>query len=58
MLNDVINIAKEAGELIRVGFGKNNRVEFKTNETNLVTEIDKAAEKLITDFIKKKYTAF
>ena len=55
MLNDVINIAKEAGELIREGFGKNNKVEFKTNETNLVTEIDKAAEKLITDFIKKKY---
>ncbi len=55
MLNDIINIAKEAGELIREGFGKNNNVEFKTNETNLVTEIDKAAEKLITDFIKKKY---
>ena len=57
MVNDVINIAKEAGELIREGFGKNNRVEFKTNETNLVTETDKAAEKLITDFIKKKYPA-
>jgi myo-inositol-1(or 4)-monophosphatase len=57
MLNDLINIAKEAGELIREGFGKNNKVEFKTNETNLVTEIDKAAEKLITEFVKKKYPA-
>ena len=55
MINDLMNIAKEAGELIRNGFGKNNKVEFKTNETNLVTEIDKAAEKLITDFIKKKF---
>lgn len=55
MINDLINIAQEAGEIIRNGFGKNNRVEFKTNETNLVTEIDKAAEKLITDFIKSKY---
>ncbi len=55
MINDLINIAKEAGEIINEGFGKARKVEFKTNETNLVTEIDKAAEKLITDFIKKKF---
>jgi myo-inositol-1(or 4)-monophosphatase len=55
MVNDVIQIAKEAGELIRERFGKFNKVEFKTNETNLVTEVDKAAEKIITDFVKKKY---
>jgi len=30
-------------------------IEFKTNESNLVTEIDKASEKLITAFIKKNY---
>lgn len=55
MIEDIIKISKEAGEIIRDGFGKNIEVEFKTNETNLVTEIDKAAEKLILDFIKKKY---
>ncbi len=55
MVNDLINIAKEAGVIIRKGFGKKNKIEFKTNETNLVTEIDKASEKLIADFIKKKY---
>lgn len=55
MVNDIIKIAEEAADVIREGFGKNNRIEFKTNETNLVTEIDKASEKLITDFIIKKY---
>lgn len=55
MINDLINISKEAGQLIRERFGKNLEIEFKTNELNLVTEADKASEKLITDFIKKKY---
>ncbi len=55
MIQDVINISKQAGEIIREGFGKNFGIEYKTNEINLVTEIDKASEKLITDFVKKKY---
>jgi myo-inositol-1(or 4)-monophosphatase len=55
MINDIIQISKEAGKLIRNAFGKTHSVEFKTNELNLVTETDKASEKLITDFIRKKY---
>jgi myo-inositol-1(or 4)-monophosphatase len=30
-------------------------VEFKTNESDLVTEVDKNSETMIVDFIKKKY---
>jgi len=55
MIDDIIKISKEAGELIRNAFGKTHSIEFKTNELNLVTETDKASEKLITDFIRKKY---
>jgi myo-inositol-1(or 4)-monophosphatase len=55
MIDDIIQISKEAGELIKNAFGKAHSIEFKTNELNLVTETDKASEKLITDFIKKKY---
>jgi len=55
MIDDIIQISKEAGELIRNTFGKVHSIEFKTNELNLVTETDKASEKLITDFIRKKY---
>jgi myo-inositol-1(or 4)-monophosphatase len=55
MIDDIIQISKEAGELIKNAFGKSHSIEFKTNELNLVTEADKASEKLITDFIRKKY---
>ena len=55
MIDDIIQISKEAGELIRNAFGKTHSIEFKTNELNLVTETDKASEKLITDFINKRY---
>jgi len=55
MIEEIIKISREAGELIRNNFGKAHNIEFKTNELNLVTETDKASEKLITDFIKKKY---
>jgi len=55
MIDDIIQISKEAGGLIRNAFGRAHSIEFKTNELNLVTETDKASEKLITDFIRKKY---
>lgn len=55
MIDDIIQISKKAGELIKNAFGKTHSIEFKTNELNLVTETDKASEKLITDFIKMKY---
>jgi myo-inositol-1(or 4)-monophosphatase len=55
MIEDIIKISKEAGNIIRNGFGTNLNIEYKTNESNLVTEIDKASEKLITEFIKKNY---
>ena len=55
MIHDLVNIAKEAGSVIREGFGKSFKIEYKTGDNNLVTEIDKASEKVITDFIRKKY---
>jgi myo-inositol-1(or 4)-monophosphatase len=55
MINDVIQISKDAGEIIREGFGKNFLVETKGSLTNLVTEIDKNSEKTVIDFIRKKY---
>ena len=55
MINDILEVSKIAGEIIRDGFGKQFQIEFKTNEKNLVTEIDKKSEKEILDFINKKY---
>lgn len=55
MLEDIIKIAAEAGEIIRSKFNTNFGLEFKTNEADLVTEVDKTSERLIINFIRKKY---
>lgn len=55
MINNVIKIAREAGVIIRQGFSDSISIEYKTDVTNIVTNIDKAAEKIITDFITKEY---
>jgi myo-inositol-1(or 4)-monophosphatase len=55
MIEDVIQIAREAGEVIKEAFRTNFSVEFKTNEANLVTEVDTKSEQMIINFISKKY---
>ena len=55
MVDDIIEISKRAGSIIKKGFGTAFKIEYKTNESNLVTEIDKASEELIINFIKEKY---
>ena len=57
MLNKVIEIAKEAGEIAREGFGTNFNVEYKTNSADLVTEYDKKCEVAIVNFIQKEFPA-
>ncbi len=55
MINKIISISKEAGSIIRDGFGSKLDLEYKSNITDFVTNIDKASEKTIIDFIKKEY---
>jgi myo-inositol-1(or 4)-monophosphatase len=55
MIQKIVNISKEAGEIIREGFGKKLEFDFKTNSSDFATNIDKEAEKKIVDFIKKEY---
>jgi myo-inositol-1(or 4)-monophosphatase len=55
MLDKVIQIAKEAGEIAREGFRKNMIVETKGSLTNLVTEYDKKSEQAIINFVKKEF---
>lgn len=55
MLNDLIYISKEAGNYVGSKFNSGFSLEFKSNESDLVTEVDKASEKRIVDFIKRKY---
>ncbi len=55
MIDKVIQISKDAGEIIRKGFGTNFLLEYKTNLSNFVTEIDKKSEAAIINFIKKEF---
>ncbi len=55
MLHKIIEIAKEAGEIIREGFQTNFEIEYKGSVTNLVTEIDKKSERHIIDFVRKEF---
>jgi myo-inositol-1(or 4)-monophosphatase len=55
VLNKIIQIAEEAGEIIREGFGKKFMVETKGSLTNLVTEYDKKSEIAIINFIRKEF---
>jgi len=57
IIADIIEIAKSAGSVLKEGFGKNFQIEFKTNESNLVTEYDKKSEAVIMEYISKKYPA-
>jgi myo-inositol-1(or 4)-monophosphatase len=45
-IKDLIDIARKAGDLIRIGFERENEIEMK-GEIDLVTETDKRAEDLI-----------
>jgi myo-inositol-1(or 4)-monophosphatase len=55
MIKYLIEIAKEAGEIVSEGFNKNLKIEFKSNDSDLVTDIDRASETHISDFIRKKF---
>jgi len=55
MINKIITIAEEAGKIIRDGFGKKLELEYKTNISDFVTNVDKTSERKIIDFLKKEY---
>lgn len=55
MIEKVITIAKEAGQIIKDNFQQNYEVNYKSNQNDLVTEVDKKSELLITNFIKKVF---
>ena len=55
MINKIMGISREAGEIVREGFGKKLQLEYKTNISDFVTNVDKASERKIINFIKKEY---
>ncbi len=53
-LNDVIEIARAAGQILKEGYGENFRVE-KKGTIDLVTEVDHRSEKFLLNTIQAKY---
>ncbi len=57
MLEKILEVAALSGEVVRSGYRQKIEIEYKTNDSNLVTEIDKKSEKLIVDYISKNFPA-
>ncbi len=53
-LENVIEIAQQAGEILRTGFGQKHQVEFK-GEIDLATEIDHQSEEFILGEIERLF---
>ena len=55
LLKFAIDIAKEAGEIQRVYFGKNNTIKIKSTNIDLVSQADIESEQLLINKIKTKF---
>jgi len=55
MVKSLTEIATIAAEIIRDGFYRNIKIEFKTDESNLVTEIDRKSEDEIVKYIRGNF---
>lgn len=54
-LETAVELAREAGELIRRSFGGEFEKGFKSCPSDLVTEVDRKSEEFITDSLKKLF---
>jgi myo-inositol-1(or 4)-monophosphatase len=56
--NDMVRIARQAGEMISAATATTSTVELKKNSADLVTETDAAVEKFISRTLMAKYPTF
>ncbi|CAC9889829.1 unnamed protein product [Aureobasidium pullulans] len=54
----LVDVAKQAGEVITAARPSTTAAGEKKNSVDLVTETDQATEKLITDLVRKSYPHF
>lgn len=54
-LQDLERLARQAGVILRMGFGRQHRIEHKSHHIDLVTEIDKEAEAFLLDQIRRHF---
>jgi myo-inositol-1(or 4)-monophosphatase len=56
-LETALSAAKRAGEVLRVGFGAEHDITYK-GEVDLVTEVDKAAERVIREELLETFPSY
>jgi myo-inositol-1(or 4)-monophosphatase len=54
-LSEIEILAQQAGAILRANYGNQQRVQYKTTQTDLVTEVDHASEKFILDHLRLRY---
>lgn len=57
MLEEIIDIVKEAGEIAKEGYEKNKEIDFKT-EVDLVTQYDIKIEQFLTKRLQQEFEDF
>jgi len=50
-----IEVAKAGGIVAMQGFGQSKQIDFKSSDTDLVTEFDRKSQEAIVNIIRKKY---
>jgi len=56
-LEEAVFIAQKAGRMLKENLGRSIHIEYKDNNLNLVTEMDKRAERMITEHLKRRFPA-
>ena len=54
-LDDLILLARQAGVILRYGFGRRHRVESKSHRIDLVTEVDRRSEAFLLEQIRRRF---
>lgn len=57
-INDIKDIIKDAGEILKEGFYKENQIKTKTGITDLVTEYDLRVEEYLIERLKENYPEY
>ncbi len=50
-----IEVAQAGGDVAMQGFGQSKQIDFKSSDTDLVTEFDRKAQETIVNIIREKY---
>lgn len=54
-LSEIEILAQQAGAILRAHYGNQQRIQYKSTHTDLVTEVDQASEKFILEYLRQHH---